>query len=140
MKYPLKVVEFVQKEGQPFSVTVCGYSGKIRQLAIGDDSTRFLNRDTVEVNGFKCEGGVHCLAFSCVLNKTEKGHVAHMLDMWVDEELDDETAKQYGTKSSVEYLIKFAEQMNLVLPEELRKRQEPLPEEKVTKPVKRAKK
>ena len=132
-KYPLTVVDYQHKNGQPFTVTVCGYCGKIRHMSIGDDSMRYLRRTFVNVDGFKCEGAGHCLAFSCPLNKTEPGHVAHMLDMWTDEELDEETAKIYGTKSTVEYLIRFAEQMNEVLPEELRKKQEPLPPSKVAK-------
>jgi hypothetical protein len=126
-RYPLTVLDYQQKEGYPFTVTVCGYSGKVRDLVIGDDSTRYLRRSYVDVTGIKCEGSGHCLAFSCSLNKTEPGHVAHMLDMWADEPLDEETAGLYGTKSSVEYLIKFAEQMNEVLPAEMRKRQNPLP-------------
>jgi hypothetical protein len=133
-KYPLTIVDYQQKDGQPFSVTVCGYSGKIRHMVIGDDSTRYLRRDSVDVTGIKCEGAQHCLAFKCSLNKTELGHVAHMLEMWTDEDLDDEMAGIYGTKSTVEYLIKFAEQMNEVLPAELRNRQEPLLAGKEAKP------
>lgn len=63
---------------------------------------------------------------SCPLNKTEPGHVAHMLDMWDDEPLDEETAKAFGTRTAIEYLVKFAEQMNEVLPPELRKKQAPV--------------
>ncbi len=133
-RYPLTVVDYQQKDGQPFTVTVCGYSGKIRDLMIGDDSTRYLRPNSVDVTGIKCEGSGHCLAFTCDLNKTEPGHVAHMLDMWSDEPLDEETARLYGTRSSVGYLIKFAEQMNDVLPDELRKRQSPLADTKGVKP------
>ena len=133
-KYPLTVLDYKQNNGQPFTVTVCGYSGKIRDLVIGDDSTRYLRRSSVGVTGIRCEGSGHCLAFTCSLNKTEPGHVAHMLDMWTDEPLDEETARLYGVKSAVEYLIKFAEQMNEVLPAELRQRQEPLPPAKEVKP------
>lgn len=125
-KYPLIVVEYQQKDGQPFTVTVCGYSGKVRHLVIGEDTTRYMRPTMVDVKGIKCEGSGHCLAFSCTLNKTETGHVAHMLDMWDDEPLDEETTRQYGIKTTVEYLIKFAEQMNDVLPSELRKKQEPI--------------
>ena len=133
-KYPLTVLDYQTNDGQPFTVTVCGYSGKIRDLIIGEDSIRYMRPESVEVTGIKCQGSGHCLAFTCPLNKTEKGHVPHMLDMWGDETLDEETAGAYGTKSAVEYLIKFSEQMNEVLPEELRKKQNPIPEVKEVKP------
>ena len=125
-EYPLITVDYQQRDGQPFSVTVCGYSGKIRHMVIGDNSLGYLRPSAIKVTGLNCEGAAHCLAFKCPLNKTEVGHVAHMLDMWSDEPLDEETAKASGAKTEVEYLVKFVEQMNEVLPADLQKRQEPL--------------
>ena len=119
-------MDYQQKDVETVSVSFCGYSGKIRYLVIGDDTISYLRPASVKISGLNCEGSGHCLAFSCPLNKTEIGHVAHMLDMWADEPLDEETAKTSGARSAVEYLIKFVEQMNEVLPAELRKKQEPL--------------
>lgn len=90
---------------------------------------RYLRSTSVDVTDSKCQASKHCLALSCPLNKTEPMHLAHMLEMSSDEPLDEETAGIFGTKSSVEALVKFADKMNEIIPEELRERKDPLPQE-----------
>ena len=124
-RYPLTVLDYRLPDGQPFTVTVCGYSGKVRHLSIGTDAMRHLRSTSVDVTESKCQASKHCLAFSCLLNKSELLHLAHMLEMPADELLDEETARICGTKSSIDALVKFAEKMNEILPEELRKKKEP---------------
>lgn len=125
-KYPLTCLDYQLQDGQPFTVTVCGYSGKVKYMVIGPDTTRHLRPSSVDITGGKCEAGMHCLALNCPLNRTEPLHLGHILEMWSDEPLDEETARMCGTKSAVDLLVKFADKMNEVLPEELRKRQEPV--------------
>lgn len=124
-RYPLTVLDYRLPDGQAFTVTVCGYGGKVRHLSIGDDTLRHLRKTSVDITDSKCEASRHCLALSCPLNHTEPFHMAHLLEMWTDEQLDEETAGICGTKSSVDALVKFADKMNEVLPEEQRKRKEP---------------
>jgi hypothetical protein len=73
----------------------------------------------------QCQSAEHCLAISCELNRTERGHAMHMLEMFQDEKTDEETAELWGTVSAIESLINFSQKMNDILPEELRKRQAP---------------
>jgi len=42
-----------------------------------------------------------------------------MLDMYEDETLDAKTSELWGTESTIEGLVKFAEKMNQSLPKEL---------------------
>lgn len=124
-RYPLTVLDYRLPDGQPFTVTVCGYSGKVRHMSIGTDAMRHLRSASVDVTESKCQASKHCMALSCPLNKTEPLHLAHTLEMPADEPLDEETANICGTKSSIDALVKFAGKMNEVIPVELRKRKEP---------------
>lgn len=136
-RYPLTIQDYKLQDGQPFTVTVCGYIGKIRHMSMGTDTMRYLRPVSVDITDSKCEGSKHCLALSCPLNKTEPMHLAHMLEMPVDELLDEETALMCGTKSSVDALVKFADKMNEIIPEELRARKNPMPPEpeQITKDI-----
>jgi len=51
-----------------------------------------------------------------------------MLDMNEDEELDPEVAEQWGSQSTLDCFLRFAQQITEILPEELKKPQEPLKE------------
>ncbi|MDO8716226.1 MAG: hypothetical protein Q7J73_05400 [Dehalococcoidales bacterium] len=124
-EYQLTVLDYRLPDGQPFTVTVCGYNGKVRHMSIGTDAMRHLRGTSVDVTESKCQASKHCLALSCPLNKTEPMHLAHLLEMPADESLDEETASICGTKSSVDALVKFADKMSEIIPEELRNRKEP---------------
>jgi len=39
-RYPTTWLEYTLPTGEDFSVAVCGYSGKIRYMVIGDDTVR----------------------------------------------------------------------------------------------------
>jgi hypothetical protein len=45
-----------------------------------------------------------------------------------DEPLDHEAAEQWGTESTLDSFLQFVRKMNDLLPEELKKRQEPVNE------------
>lgn len=125
-KYHTKWLDYRLPNGHEFSVAVCGYNGKIRHMTIENDFLRRLSFTEVQVVKKKCGSSEHCLALSCPLNNTEPEHLAHMLDMWVDEPLDAENSELWQTESMVDAFVKFAERMNEALPEELRKKQKPI--------------
>jgi hypothetical protein len=114
--------------GQAFAVAVCGYTGKVRHMYIGDDPLRRMLVQNIQIEDEYCQTAQHCLALDCPLNKSERDSLLHMLDMNEDEEMDPEAARQWGTESTLDCLLQFAQKMNQLLPEELRKRQEPVKE------------
>lgn len=124
--YPTTWFDYRLPEGHEFAVAVCGYSGKIRHMTIGTDTVRHWLFSEVKVEKDKCQASEHCLAMSCPLNKTEPEHLAHMLDMRIDEPLDSANSELWKTGSTVDALVKFADKMNEAIPEEMRKRQEPI--------------
>jgi hypothetical protein len=75
-----------------------------------------------------CQTGDHCLALDCPLNRAERDHLLHMLDMNEDEIMDPEAAEQWGTTSTLDCFLRFAQKMSESLPEEVKKPQEPLKE------------
>ena len=125
-RYPMNILDFRLQSGERFTVTACGYSGKVQHVMIGTDNTRYLRNRFVDITDSKCGSGGHCLALGCSFNHTEPAHQAHVLEMHKDEPLDAETAKACGTESTVEALVHFADKMHELLPKELRRRQEPL--------------
>lgn len=102
--------------GQEFSLAVCSYSGKVRHMIIGKDFLRRTMIKSVDIDDCHCTSGDHCLDRTCKFNTTQSEHMAHMLDMWTDEKLDEESAKIWGTNSTVEALVRFAEKMNESIP------------------------
>lgn len=120
-KYPVTWVDYHLLTGQEFSVAVCGRTGRIRHMFIGKDDIRRILINQVNVDGQNCNAAQHCLDIECPLNSTSGEHLAHMLDMPQDEELDENTAKIWGTTSTVEGLVEFTRRMNANLPEELRR-------------------
>ena len=127
-RYPTNWLDYRLPAGQEFSVAVCGYTGKVRHMFLGDDVLRRMMIRHVYVDGEFCNAGEHCLALDCPLNRAEKEHLLHMLDMNEDEEMDPEAAEQFGTGSTLDAFLAFAHKMNDSVPEDLKKRQEPEPE------------
>lgn len=125
-KYSTKWVDYRLPTGQDFAVAVCGYTGKVRHMYIGNDLVRRMFIHNVYVTDGACQTAEHCLALDCPLNRAETEHLLHMLDMNEDEPLDAEAAKQWGTESTLQSFLKFAQKMNEFLPEEMKKPQEPL--------------
>ncbi len=127
-KYSTKWLDYRLPTGQEFAVAVCGYTGKVRHLYIGNDPVRRAFIQHVHVENEWCQTAEHCLALDCSLNRSEQEHLLHMLDMNEDEPLDAEAAEQWGTTSALECFLKFAKKMTDLLPEEYRKPQPPLEE------------
>lgn len=127
-KYPTNWVDYRLPSGQEFAVAVCGYTGKVRHMYIGSDPLRRVLVQHVFVEDDSCHTAQHCLALDCPLNRAGQENLLHMLDMNEDEPLDPEAAEQWGTASTLDCLLKFAQKMNELLPEEMRKPQEPLEE------------
>ena len=127
-KYSTKWIDYTLPNGQEFSIAICGYSGKVRHLYLGSDPVRrMLIKHVYAEEGF-CQTGVHCLAVDCPLNRAETEHLLHMLDMNEDEPMDEEAAKQWGTKSTLQGFLAFARQITQSLPDELKKPQPPVEE------------
>jgi len=120
-RYATTWLDYRLPTGQEFGVAVCGYSGKVRHMAIGADPLRHMFVKFVDVEGERCQTGEHCLALDCPLNHTKPEHLAHMLDMQADEPVDEKDSEIWGTGSTVDALVKFANKMNEVVPEDLKK-------------------
>ncbi len=127
-RYVTQWLDYKLPTGQDFAVAVCGYSGKVRHMYIGDDPVRRMMVRHIDVVDEFCQTGDHCLALECPLNRAEQEHLLHMLDMNEDEPLDPEVAQQWGTGSTLESMVRFAQKMNEFLPEELKKPQPPVEE------------
>jgi hypothetical protein len=127
-KYSAKWIDYRLPTGQVFAIAICAYSGKVRHLYLGDDPLRRLLVQSVYVEEGYCQTGDHCLALDCPLNRAEREHLLHMLDMNEDEAMDAEAAAQWGTDSTLDCFLRFAHKMTELLPEELKKPQDPLPE------------
>jgi hypothetical protein len=125
-KYSTEWLDYRLETGQEFAVAVCGYCGKVRHMYIGNDPLRRMLVQNVHVEDGYCEMGDHCLALDCPLNRSTREHLLHMLDMNEDEVMDPEAAEQWGTDSTLECFLKFAQKMTDQLPEEHRKPREPL--------------
>ena len=123
-KYPTNWVDYRLPTGQEFAVAVCGFTGKVRHMYIGNDPVRRAFIHNVLVDEESCQTAAHCLALDCPLNRSEPEHLLHMLDMNEDEPLDSEAAKEWGTGSTLECFLRFAHKMSELLPDELKK---PLP-------------
>ena len=127
-KYPTNWVDLKLPTGQEYAVAVCGYNGKIRHMYIGSDPLRRMLVQQVYVEEGHCQTGDHCLAIDCPLNRSEQEHLLHMLDMNEDEPLDPEAAEQWGTTSTLQCFLRFARKAGALLPDELKKPQQPVPE------------
>lgn len=128
LRYDTEWIDYTLASEQEFSVAVCGYSGLVRHLYIGRDPVRRAFARHVDVEEGFCRQGTHCLALDCPLNRSEPENLLHMLDMNEDEPLDEETARIWGTGSTLEGFLLFARRITAELPEELRRRREPLGE------------
>lgn len=120
-RYATTWIDYRLPTGQDYAVAVCSYSGKVRHMTIGEDPLRRMFVKFVDVEGEGCAAGEHCLAIDCPLNHTRPEHLAHMLDMPADEPLDEEGSNIWGTQSTVEALVKFAQKVSGQLPEEVKR-------------------
>jgi len=127
-RYMSQWLDYRLPTGQDFAVAVCGYSGKVRHMYIGNDPVRRMIVQHIDVEDECCQTAHHCLALDCPLNRADHEHLLHMLDMNEDEPLDSEVAEQWGTESTLDCLLKFAQKMSEFLPEELKKPQQPVGE------------
>jgi len=128
-KYPTNWIDYRLPSGQTFAVAVCGYAGKVRHMYIGHDPVRRAFIHEIYVDDESCQTASHCLALDCPHNRSEEEHLLHMLDMNEDEPLDAEAAEQWGTTSTLASFLKLTRRINQILPDELKKRQEPVGEE-----------
>jgi hypothetical protein len=118
-RYDTNLIDLKLPSGQEFSVAVCSYSGMVRHMIIGQDFIRRTFINFVEIENDKCQSGEHCLALDCQFNRAKPDHLAHMLDMPSDEPIDDDNYDMWGTRSTVNALIKFAKTIS----DDLRKNQ-----------------
>jgi len=116
-KFPITWNDYRLPTGRQFSVAICGNTGKICHMFLGQDFVRrSLIRELV-VDEQNCSAGEHCLALDCTLNTTPKDHLMHMLDMYEDEALDEQTAKVWGSESTLDSMLKFVKQVESMIAE-----------------------
>lgn len=127
-KYLTNWIDYKLPTGQEFSVAVCGYSGKVRHMYLGNDPIRRMIAQYVYAEEGYCQIGDHCLALDCPLNRAEQEHLLHMLDMTEDEVMDHEAAEQWGTNSTLNGFILFARKITESLPDDLKKPLAPVEE------------
>jgi hypothetical protein len=128
-KYSTKWVDYQLPAGQQFAVAICGFAGRVRHMYIGNDPVRRAFVRHVHIEHDWCQTAEHCLALDCPLNRSEQEHLLHMLDMNEDELLDPNEAEQWGTSSTLQCFLQFAQRITESLPEELKKPQPPIEEE-----------
>ena len=114
-EYPTDWRDYCLPGGQQFAVAVCSYGGRVRHMTIGNDMVRRMFVRHVEVENDRCSSGDHCLALDCPLNRTKQEHLAHMLDMNVDEPVDAETAKSWGKDTAVGCYVEMARRISAEL-------------------------
>jgi hypothetical protein len=111
-KYPIDWKDYCLPTGEKFAVAVCSYTGKVRHLLIEDDPMRNLYVQEVEIDYQSCSSGLHCISVDCQLNHSPKDHLMHMLGMYKDESVDEETAQIWGKNTSLEILIEMARRIS----------------------------
>jgi hypothetical protein len=116
-KHTITWTDYRLPTGREFSVAICGNTGRICHMFLGKDAIRRSFIRELEVEGEYCSAGGHCLALDCQLNKTPRDHLMHMLDMHEDEVLDEETAKVWGSESTIDSLLKFVQQVESMIAE-----------------------
>ena len=98
--------------GEEFAIAVCGYNGRVRHMNIGGDLLRQRLIRRVIVTKNKCNSAEHCLALECPLNHTEHEHLAHMLDLYIDEPADEASVKLLGKATVVDCLVEMARRIS----------------------------
>jgi len=116
-KYSITWNDYRLPTGRQFSVAICGNTGKICHMFLGQDFIRHSFIRELHIEEQHCSASQHCLALDCKLNKTPKEHLMHMLDMYEDETLDEETAKLWGTESTLDSMLKFVKQVESMIAE-----------------------
>jgi len=111
-QYPIHWKDYRLPTGEEFAVAVCGYSGKVRHLTIGQDPLRHMLASHVDVDGQGCSSAKHCLSLNCPLNHSENYHLMHMLDMYKDEPVDEATAELWGKKTTIDCLVEMARRIS----------------------------
>ena len=106
-EYAITWIDYRLSTGKEFSVAICSNEGRICHIYLKGDIDRRSSIQQVNIEGQDCNRSHHCLAQDCTLNKTPKNVVLQMLGMNEDEALDEETAKIWGTESTVDGLLKF---------------------------------
>jgi hypothetical protein len=86
-KYATNWVDYRLPTGQEFAVAICGYTGKVRHMYIGNDPMRRIFIKHVYIEDEACHTSEHCLALDCFLNRSAQNTSFHMLDMNEDEPL-----------------------------------------------------
>jgi hypothetical protein len=128
-KYLTNWIDYRLPAGQEFSVAICGYSGKVRHMYLGQDPIRRAFAQHVYVEDDEgCRTAEHCMALDCPLNRAEPEHLLHMLDMTEDEPADTETAEQWGSPSTLHCFLRFAHRISELLPDDVKKPHPPVVE------------
>jgi hypothetical protein len=110
--YLINWKDYCLPTGEKFAVAICGYTGKVRHLLIEYDPMRNMYVQEVEIDNKSCSSSSHCISVDCPLNHAPKDHLMHMLGMYKDEPVDEETAKIWGKNTSLDIMIEMARRIS----------------------------
>jgi hypothetical protein len=112
VKYATTWKDYCLPQGEAFAVAVCSYNGRVRHMTIGRDPIREKYMTDVTIDGEKCSSEAHCLALECPLNHTEHEHLAHMLDIYIDEPADQALVNLWGKDTVVDCFVEMARKIS----------------------------
>ncbi len=99
--------------GQQFSIGICGRSNTVYYMTYGLDPLKKLFQSEILFDAnTECSKGNSCLDKSCPFNKTTNATIAEMFDVNEDDEVDEETQKQWDAKTIVDCYVKMAAQIS----------------------------
>ena len=108
--------------GQKFSIAICGMCNKVRYMTFGTDPLKKLfGQETYIDNEGNCDQGHRCIAKDCKYNTTTDQTLAELFDVDVTDEVDEETAKTWGTKSLSGCYVAMAKKISDELTAETKK-------------------
>ncbi len=112
VQYPITWKEYCIGPDQKYTIALCGYSGKVRQLSTEAEPSQKMFLKHVSVGEGRCSSEDHCLAFDCQFNHTNQHHLPHMFDMWTDQPADVEMARAWGKDTVVGCLVEIAHKIS----------------------------
>ena len=105
--------------GQSFSIAICGYCNKVRYMTFGADPLKqIFNQETYFNEDGTCDSGHLCIAKDCRFNTTTDEKMAELFGVDVDDEVDEATAKQWGSNTMAGCYVAMAKRISDELAEE----------------------
>ena len=105
--------------GQSISIAICGYCNKVRYMTFGADPLKkIFNQETYFDDEGICDSGHQCIARDCPYNTTTDEKLAELFDVEITDEVDEDTAKQWGSSRIIDCYVAMAHRISEELAEE----------------------